>query len=193
MRAMGTFLLLMGSTLNVFAGLAFECNDSVSTDKNEINAIIAESISAFGYFYIPVGVMYLSKDMGIGSINENIIKKSQIIFVCIIGLISVLFVVLLPFFKILSIVGITFNFLYSTIWIFTIYRYNGLYHEILKAMNRCWLFIYIGIIAGFVSELFHVIYLLISEAEYLVIFCQLLLAASFIIGFFKLAKMIDAI
>ena len=190
--AIGTLLLLMGTTTYLFSAIAFECNDSVSTDKNEIHKIIGCTLIALGYFYVPVGVMYLAKDLGIGSIDENLIEKSQIIFFSTISLISIFFMVLFPFFEILSLVGVTFNFLYVLIWLCAIYPFKGIYTNF-RTMNRCWLLIYIGMFASLASEVLSVIYYIIPEAEYPMIFSQLLMAAAFISGFFKLAKMVEAI
>ena len=192
MWAISTFLLLIGSSFLLINGILFEGSDSRQTNKNEVTEIIASTIHAFGYFYVPVGVLYLSKDMGIGKINEDLIKKSQIIFFSAISSVSISLMVIFPFFEIVSIIGITFNLLYVIIWIFSIISYYALY-DALKTTNRCWLLIYIGMWGMFTSEVFNIIYFLIPEAAYLMILAQLVGSAGFIGGFFKLAKMVEAI
>ncbi len=192
MWAIGTCLLFIGCFVYLVGGLLFEASNTDSSDKNELIAILGESIVGFGYFYLPVGVMYLSKDMEITDIDKKLIKKVQIIFFSLIGFTTISFLALFSFYKMLTIIGIVFNFLYVLIWLVTLYPYRAVY-QTLKSMNSCWLLIYIGIITGLISEILSVFMYVIPVLEYIMILFQLIMALSLVLAFFKLAKMLEAV
>ncbi len=191
--AIGTFILLISSILFITAATVFECSEEVSSNKNELHKIIIGSITAIGYFYIPVGLLYFSKDLGVSNFDEDLIKKSQIIFFNAIFSIAILYIVLFPFFKILSIVGATLNSIYAFVWIFAIFEYKEPYQKILKGTNFGWTLMYIGMFAGLFSEIFNVLFFVIPEVEILQIISEIIMAFGFISAFTKIAKMVEAI
>lgn len=188
------FVLLVAASIYITGIIAFGCSESGTTDKNELYVLIAGTLDVLAYFYIPVGVMYLSKDMGFGSVNEELIKKIQILFYCIIFSLSIIFIAILPFFKIRRLMGAIFNLLFTIVWISAIYYYNNVY-KYLKTTNNCWLFLYLALIFSFASSTSAVIYF----ATYVELFSLLTtlfgvgMALGYITGFFKLAKMVEAI
>ena len=99
---------------------------------------------------------------------------------------------LIPFFEILSSVGFTLNLLHTLVWVIAILYYSSLYQEVLKNINRCWLYIYIGMIAALISEIFNTIAFIIPEAEIVGIIFELVMVVGFVAGFIKLGKMLDA-
>ena len=193
--AIATFLLLLSACIWIFAGLVFECNESSSTDKNELNKLVGDTVNAFGYFYLPLGAMYFSKDMGFGSVNEDLIKKSQIIFYSAIIVIFSFLAVLIPYFRLLKIIGIVFNSIFIVIWLFLIYYYNIAYRNFKRiTVNSSWLLISIGIFAALGNDIFSLLYFLVSESvDSFTIAFRVVMAVCFITGFFKLAKMVEAI
>lgn len=191
--AIGTFILLMGGVSFLTAAVLFECNEDESSNKNELHKIIGGSIIALGYFYIPVGILYFSKDLGVINFDEKMIKKAQIIFFSVISAITVFFVILVPYFKILTIIGVTLNSLYAFVWIFAIFAYQDVYSQILKNAPTGWTLIYIGMIAAFFSEILNVLYFIAPEFEIPQLICEFLMAFGFVGGFFKIAKMVEAI
>ncbi len=193
MWAIGTFILFISSIFYLICAIPFECNEQISNNKNEIHRVIGGALTAFGYFYIPLGLLYLSKDFDVGDVNQKMIKKIQIIFFSVIILISIFFIILSPLYKILNVVSISFNFLYFLVWVFSIYEYKPLYNKILKQINVCWILIYIAMIGGILSEVFNILLHVFSFFEYLMLISQLVMAFGFISGFYKLAEMVEAV
>ncbi len=191
--AQGIFLLFLGCFLFVFCGLLFECSDSISTNKNEIMLIVGNILIAFGYFYIPLGVLYLSKDFGVGNVNETLIKKTQIVFFTSMSILAMVFGIFTPFYKIINVIGFIFCLVFASIWIFTLYFYKKIYNSVLKKINICWTFIYLGMAFGLVSEIFNAIYFVIPFFVYPMLISQLIMASNLILGYFKLAKMVEAL
>ncbi len=190
--ATGLFLLLLGSTIYLIFGVVFEANETSTRDINEFHKILGHAIEGFGYFYLPVGIMYLSKDMGFGKVNEDTIRKSQIIFF---GAIISIFLILMSsiiYFSIIKIIGISYRIIYLVIWVFTIYYFRDIY-SMLKGTNKCWLYLYIGLFAAFFNALTRILFYFIPIFDYISVVFQLILAIGFIGGFLKLAKMVEAI
>ncbi len=190
--AQATFIIFIAVFIHVFVALTGTPNNSTK-DSAESFRIFSAFLLSLGYFYFPIGVMYLTKDMGFGDINYETIKKIRSIFLSIIISLSIFFAILVPFFVIRKVLGIISNLVFSLIWVATIYNYNKIY-ENLKKLHFSWTIIYIGIICAFFNDFFSTLQNILDiSLIYLTITFQLLMAIALIIGFFKLAKMVEAI
>ncbi len=192
MWAIATFLMLISTTIRLTNGILFEGTVEISNNRNEFFEIFGAFLMALGYFYIPVGVMYLSKDFNVGIINKDLIKKSQVIFFSLICSLTVIYLILLPFYEIIKTVAILALTIYFSVWIFTLFIYKGIYEQVLKYTNKCWLYLYLGVLFLAISEIFQISAFFVSWAEYLKLIFQLLSAVGFIDGFYKMAKMVEA-
>ncbi len=193
MWAIGTALITLTLSLYIINGVVFESTKTSSDNEHEITLIVANSIGVCGYFYIPVGIMYLEKDMDMGRVDEKLIKKSQFIFYSIIILIFGIFMTLVPFFELRKSSGVIFNLLYSLVWIFTAYYYYPLYKN-LKSINLCWSFFYLAILASFGNNTFSMLSVIFSDSFFIIILTfELMMAIGFIGGFLMLAKMVEAV
>lgn len=186
------FIVFFATVVSIISGIAFGCNDTDPNLKNEIHTVVVHTIKAFGYFYIPIGIMYFSKDLGFVEIDKNIIQKIKIGFFSIVSFIFTLLIVLIPITNVIPLSNAIFNSLYVTLWCYMIYYYIPVYKH-LKSTNICWLLIFIGIFGGLVSDLSVLVTLLVPEIKALVDIGQLVMAVGFIFGFFKLGKMVEAI
>ncbi len=190
--ATGTFLMVIATSIFLLFGI-FGCNDTSSRDISEFHRVLGSTFLGLGYFYVPLGVLYLSKDMDVGEINYNLIKKDKIFFIIILILLFVIFSSLVPLYKMIEIIVFTYGSLYIVVWFFTTYYYAKIY-PILKNMSSCWTFLYLGIIGGILTGTDVILALLISGYfEFISLIGQLMMIVGFFIGFFKLAKVLDAI
>lgn len=192
--ALGTYLLLISTIVYISCGIFLGCSDRVSSTKNEIHKIIGYVFMSFGFFYIPVGVMELSKDVGMQRIDATTIKKLQKRFFITILCVVIIFTILIPGFEIMRPLGFTFNILFTFIWVITLYYFRSIY-PLLKTLtnNNCWTFIYFGMFCSFFGSILGAVYFINQSAEYPFIFFQLLMSIGFVIGFLKLGKMLEAL
>ncbi len=193
MWAKATFLMLFGTFIRLINAIFFEGTTEISTNKNEIVEIVGNTIMALGFFYIPVGMMYLSRDLGTGNVNNIFIERTRILFYTFIGSMAIFYLLLFPIYKIVSTVLIMSLILFIVIFTFTLIIYNNLYKQFLKTTNSCWLYLYIGIFFMIVSEFFEILSFFIPLASYPQLMLQSISAVGFIGGFYKLAKMVEAI
>ena len=183
--AIGTSLMLIGPITSLMFGLLFECNETSTRAINEFHQILSSAMLAFGYFYLPVGVMYFSKDMDIGNVNEHVIRRSQYIFFSSVLAISCIFGVMIPFFSIIKIIGVVFNILYAFVWIFTIYYYRSVY-SVVKSMNSCWSYLYVAVFVSLCNNVLTTLSLILWPFLYPITLGLLsIMAFGFITGFFK--------
>ncbi len=192
----GTFLIFTASMIYLFFGLTFGCNDTSISNINEFHKILGFTVMSFGFFYLPLGIMYLSRDIGVGELNKQIIKKIQLVFFMTILFVSLFLMLLLPYFKIIKLAGILFNSLYVGIWFLGIYFFNKAYRP-LKTMtkNNCWLFLYLGMVAELIKEILNLAYFIVDTVFIysLMLLGQIMMIISLVIGFFKIAKMLEVI
>ena len=189
--AIGTFLSFLAVFMYLLIGLIG--SDNFSSEFIAIKNIIGNVLISLGYFYFPIGVMYLSKDIGIGTVNEVTIKKIQKIFFGFIFLFCLSLAFTIPFKDIRNESRIFFNTLYSIIWIFTISRYAHVYPTLKQITNnRCWTLLYVGIIGAFLNDFLTVIDCLTGTSLfYIILASQLMMAVGIIFAFFMLAKMLN--
>ncbi len=190
--AIGTFIIFLAMIFYISCGLLIGANETSKTDKNELHKVIGHTIVAVGYSYIPLGIMYLSKDMGFGKVNEALLKKVHIGFFAVIFLFCSIFLALVPFFKVKIVAGVVFNIVFVLIWSVGIYFYHDAYKPLKNITgNNCWLWIYVGIVANFLREFFNVLYFIVSDSLYIVLsIFQIIMALGYIIGFFLMRKML---
>ncbi len=191
--AIATFLLLIGATIYVSFGILAGANETSNDSINEFHKILARTIQSLGFFYLPIGFLYLSRDLDIASINESSFRKYQIVFYSLIISIFIVSMLFLPFFDIIRPTGIVFNLMYVFIWVLSLTIFEKAY-PILKTVNSCWSFLRIALWASLFHDVFYVLYLTFSDLiEPLILVTELFMAFGFIVGFYKLAKMVEAI
>ncbi len=184
--AKGTFLAFLGQLFYVFFALGI--SDIFELLKKFIGNILIIS----GYFYFPVGVMHLSKDLDMGSIDKNIIKKIQTIFLSSVFLIYLTIAILYPFFDIDLARALMFNLLLSFVWVFTLFLYSKIYSVIKSITNNSgWTWLYLGLFAALGNDLFSSFEPFVPVFIILITF-RLIRAISFILAFFKISKMLQA-
>lgn len=193
--AIATFFLLFSSIIHITAGVAFGLDEYTSTNANEFQKLSSELITFFGYIYLPIGVLYLSKDMNVKNINEPYVEKTRTLIYIIGCSIFVFFLTLIPFFEIRKITASVYVSLYLSVWIYTFKIYRPLYpHLSTLTNNSCWKYIYIAIFAAMSDAIFLLISFLYSESVVpIILLSRFIMAVGFIFGFFKLARMLDAI
>ncbi len=194
MWALGTGILLIASSMYILCTLFLGCDAISSTTENEIQKTIGSTIDLSGYFYIPVGIMYLSKDLGLGVVDKKEIKKSRIIFYTIIFSTSAFLIGLIPFFELRRTIGISYNIIYASVWFITLYFYKDVYST-LKTTNICWTLLLFAVCSSLISNFTNIIYFSTNIGFFgsINLLFQLTMAFFYISGFFKLAKMVEAI
>ncbi len=193
--AIATGTLLIAALIHIIGGLAFGLSEEGSSNLNEFQKLISGVITLLAYFYIPVGVMYLSKDMNFSDLNEKKIKNYKLMFFLIIFLINIFLGIFIPFFKIRKILGIIHAILYTFVWIFALNFFATLYKKMMDITgNNCWLYLYIAIWAGLFNNIFLLMqFLILSWFVLFVLLIRVVMAIAFIFGFLKLAKMLKVI
>ncbi len=167
----------------------------ISSIQKEGMKNIGRGINIAGYFFLPIGAIYLSKDMGFREINQKFIQNLKLVFFTSIIIICSFFFFLLVIletdtFSKLSIS--TFNLLNSIVFAFTIYHFRPIQKQ-LKDTNSCWNILYVGLFAAFGNDFAGIFTYLSFYIELLSIILQLIMALCFIFGFYKLAKLVEAI
>ncbi len=192
---LGMGFLLVQSSIHTFASLVLGLHETSESLTNEFVKTIAPTFGMLGYFYIPLAILHIAKDMGFGDLNqETILKIRNIFFIGVIVINWTLFA-FAPFFSLVRLMGFIHMLMYFGIWLFSLYIYNQFYRDLISLTgNSCWNYIYTAIVGGLFNSGGMILYF--AGLEFLYIFtivAMLVLAVSILIGFFKLAKMLEAI
>ncbi len=187
-------LQLISSSIHLIGGIGFGLDEYSSKDVNEIQKLISDVFTIFGYFYLPIAVLYMSKDMGIGDVDQKLIKKVQKIFFASITPLFIILAAIIPFYATRRFSASIMVFVSLILWVFTIYYYKSVYRNFIEiTKNSCWQYLYIAIITGFLSSIFLFFDFILEPIDlYLfVLITRFFMAIGFIFGFFKLAKMVE--
>ncbi len=192
--AIATIFIFINSFFVLISGFFTGSDELDSSNLNEIVKLITFSLASIGYFYIPLGALHLSNDMDIYHIDKKKIRKLELFWVIFIlsyfiGAFSLLFE-----YYIAEFIRNFFDIIITTTWIFSIAVYYPFYNKIKNLGNDSWTYLFLGVICSFLSALSaNIRDIGLDIFQYIKLVFDTLLGLFYILGFYKLAKMVEAI
>ncbi len=191
--AIATFFIFMASFVALIGSLVAGDDYLASSNSNEIIQLFSFSFSTIGYFYLPIGILYISSELHTYDLDQKKIKMTEIGYLLFILSSFCTFFVLLFEFYVVNIFGPMFYAIETIIWTITLFVYYPFYKEI-KNINKTWSYLFFGIICALTqSVLTHFKDIGFEIFGYFRTLFIALLGIFFIFGFYKLAKMVEAV
>ncbi len=190
--AIATFFILLDSLVSLTSSIVISSNPLKDSNINELFQLISLSFSAIGYFYIPVGMLNLSSDLGIHNINQKKILKIERIYQIIIICIFIFFFAIIFEFYSAKIIRSFFNLLLSLVWVLSFYIFYPFYKKA-KEIELPWKYLLAGVIFAIIQSISaNINDIGIEIFEYIRLPFVALLGFSLLLGFYKLGKDLKA-
>ncbi len=191
--ANAAFIIFVYALLEVVGSIFVGKNHFNSSNLNEIFQVTGYTLNAIGYFYIPLGLLYLSSDLGIYHLNNKKIYFLEKLWIVSMLISFGVFMALIPKYYIVKVFMNTYNIMFTFVWIFSIVVYYKPYIE-LKKTSLAWTYIFLGLVSSLFKCITRIIrdFGISSSIGNLVGIFDALLGIFFILAFYKLGKTVEA-
>ncbi len=191
--AMATAFLFIGATYSAVGSIFVDVDNIEQKGPSGILSVIYLSIYLLGYYHIALGALVLPIDLNISKIDlEKLLRGRKYVFLGIIIWSSMVASILLIFNSKIP-VRIFYQPFLVLSWFVTIYGISQLY-KTFKSGAKHWEYLFLGCIFGFIGSIIKIIAYFFIDILFIIepLFYGLL-GIYMIIGFYKLAKSVEAI
>ncbi len=187
-----TFFMFLYGIIAVSGGFIVAEEELDSSNLNEMFKLVSLSISALGYFYVPLGILYLGSDLEIYNLDQKRIKQLQIVYFSFILTYFTLFLILIFDYYVVEIFRNLFDLIFSLIWIFSFIIYQKFYKEMRK-IDIAWSYLFLGLFSLVGQSIATTLRDIgLGIFQYVMILFQGLLGIFLILSFYRLGKMLEA-